>query len=92
MVTSLPFIDDLGFIASGSLVKEIVKALEKIAKEVIEWGRLNAITYNTSKTEAVLFHRQRLNKQLRKAKIKIGNEKISFNKEATRWLGVWLDS
>ena len=92
LVTSLPFIDDLGFIASGSLVKEIVKALEKIAKEVIEWGRLNTITYNTSKMEAVLFHRQRLNKQLRKAKIKIGNEKFSFNKKATRWLGVWLDS
>ena len=26
------------------------------------------------------------------AKIKVGSEKISFNKEATRWLGVWLDS
>lgn len=52
---------------------------------------LNAVTYDTSKTEAVLFsksHRQRLNKQLRETKIKVGNEKISFNKEATRWLGV----
>ena len=37
-------------------------------------------------------HRQRLNQQLREAKLKIGDEKISFNKEATRWLGVWLDS
>ena len=95
MVTSLSLIDDLGFIASGSPVKEIVKALEKVAKEVIEWGKRNAVTYDTSKTEAVLFsksHRQRLNKQLREAKIKVGIEKISFNKEATRWLGVWLDS
>ncbi len=95
LVTSLSFIDDLGFIASGSSVKETVKALEKVAKEVIEWGRLNAVTYDTSKTETVLFsksHRQRLNKQLREAKIKVGNEKISFNKEATRRLGVWLDS
>ena len=65
LVTSLSFIDDLGFIASDSSVKEIVRALEKVAKEVIEWGRVNAVTYNTSKTEAVLFsksHRQRLNK------------------------------
>ena len=95
LVTSLSLIDDLGFIASGSPVKEIVKALEKVAKEVIEWGRLNAVTYDISKTEAVLFsrsHRQRLNKQLREAKIKVGTEKISFNKEATRWLGIWLDS
>ena len=95
LVTSLSFVDDLGFIASGSSVKEIVKALEKVAKEVIEWGRLNAVTYDTSKTEAVLFpksHRQRLNKQLWEAKIKVGTENIPFNKEATRWLGVWLDS
>ena len=67
LVTSLSFVDDLGFIASGSSVKEIVKALEKVSKEVIEWGRLNVVTYDTSKTEAVLFsksHWQRLNKQL----------------------------
>lgn len=39
LVTSLSFAEDLGFIASGSSVKEIVKALEKVAKEVIEWGK-----------------------------------------------------
>lgn len=91
LVTSLSFVDDLGFIASGSSIREIVKALEKVAVEVIEWGRLNAVIYDTSKTEAVLFsksHRQRLNKQLRETKIKIGIKSISFNKEATRWLRV----
>ena len=95
LVTSLSFVDDLGFIASGSSVKEIVEALEKVAQEVIELGRLNAVTYDTSETEAVFFskyHRQRLNKQLREAKIKVDAEKISFNKEATRWLGVWPNS
>ena len=94
-VTSLSFVDDLGFIASGSSVKEIVGSLEKFAKEVIEWGKQNAVTYDISKTEAVLFsksHRQRLSKQLREAKIEVRTEQISFNKEATRWLGVWLDS
>lgn len=88
MVTSLSFVDDLGFIASDSSVKELVKTLENVAKEVIKLGRLNIVTYDTSKTEAVLFsksHRQRLNKQLREAKIKVGDEKISFNKEATQW-------
>lgn len=54
-VTSLSFIDDLGFIASGSSVKKEVKALEKIAKTVLECGALNAVTYDMSKTEAVLF-------------------------------------
>lgn len=77
------------------LVKEVVKTLEKVAHTVIEWGTLNAVTFDTSKTEAVTFsksNRQRLNKQLQETKLKAGNEEISFNKKATRWLGVWLDS
>ena len=84
MVTSLSFVDDLGFIASGSLVKEVVKTLEEVPCTVLEWGTLNAVTYDTAKTEAVLFsksHRQRLSKQLRETKLKVGNERISFNKE-----------
>ena len=95
LVTSLSFVDDLGFIASGNSVKEVVKTLEEVACTVPEWGTLNAVTYDIAKTEAVLFsksHRQRLSKQLRETKLKVGNERISFNKEATRWLGIWLDS
>lgn len=38
LVTSLSCIDDLEFIASGSSVKDVGKALEKVAKTVIEWG------------------------------------------------------
>lgn len=94
-VTSLSFIDDLGFIASSSSVKKVVKALEKDAKTLLEYGTLNAIICDMSKTEAVPFsrsRRQRLNKQLQEANIKVGSEKIVFNKEATRWLGIWLDS
>jgi hypothetical protein len=26
-----------------------------------------------------------------KAKIWVGNHEVQYNKEATRWLGVWLD-
>lgn len=36
LVISLSFIDDLGFIVLGSLKKDIIKVLEKIAKKVIE--------------------------------------------------------
>ena len=87
LVMFLSFVDDLGFLASENSVTEIVRSLEKVAKELIEWGKQNAATYDISKTEAVLFsksHRQQLNKQLQKAKIKIDTEKISFNKKATR--------
>ena len=67
LVTSLSFVNDLGFIASDSSVTEIVKSLEKVAKEVIEWRKQNAVTYDMSKTETILFsksHQQQLNKQL----------------------------
>ena len=54
-VTSLSFIDDLGFIASGSSVKKVAKAFEKNAKIVLEWETFNAVTYDTSRKEADLF-------------------------------------
>ena len=86
-VTSLSFVYDLGFIASGTSVQEISKKLKTMALSVFRWGLTNAVTYNTSKTEAILFsksHRQQLSKQLQETKIQVGNKKIMFNKEATK--------
>lgn len=68
ILVSLSFVDDLEFIASGTSVKEIAKALGKVSNLVVEWGRRNAVTYNTAKTELVLFFRakqRRLNQKLR---------------------------
>ena len=90
----LSFVDDLGFIASGASVKEIAKTLEKVSKVVLQWGKENAVTYDTGKTELVLFSKarpRRRNRQLRETTVLIAGEHIKFNKEATRWLGVWLD-
>lgn len=84
LVTSLPFVDNLGFIAAGRLVKKVAKSLENIAQAILGWEKINAVTYDMSKRETVLFsklHCQRLNKELREAKIKVGDEKISFNKK-----------
>lgn len=36
LIRALSFVDDLGFIASGSLVKDIALTLEKIAKTVLQ--------------------------------------------------------
>lgn len=65
LATALSFIDDLGFIVSGSSVKEMGKALEQVAKTVIEWGAQNAVTYDTSKTEAILFSKARRQKYIK---------------------------
>ena len=48
-----------------------------------------------SKTEAILFskaRRQKLTRQLSEAELKVGGQTVLFNKEATRWLGIWLDT
>lgn len=55
----LSFVDDLSFIFSGTLVQEITKALEKIGNPIVEWGRKNAITYNMTKIELVIFSQVR---------------------------------
>lgn len=54
-VMSLFFIDDLRFIALGSSVKEVVKALENFVKVIIKLGEQNTVTYNISKKKAVFF-------------------------------------
>lgn len=57
LITLLFFVNNLGFIALSSLVKKMIKVLKKITKKILTWEMLNAVTYNMSKIEAVLFSR-----------------------------------
>ena len=93
-ITCLSFIDDLGFLTADRSVSKIAKTLEKVGQIALEWGANNAVTYDTSKTEAVLFSRARRQKltKLLETRVRVGGETVCFKKEATRWLGVWLDS
>ena len=87
--------DDLGFLAAGNSVMEIKKVLEKAGKITLEWGTRNAVTYDISKTEAMLFskaRKQKLLEQLTASQLRFGRQTIRFNQDATRWLGIWLDS
>ena len=57
-------------------------------------GGANAVSFDTEKTEAALFTRKRgrqLRDRIQRARIVIQEHRVSFNQEATRWLGVWLD-
>ena len=86
-VSSLSFIDNLGFIAEGGSAKEVATTLEKVAAAVIEWGLQNAVSYNIDKIEAVLFTKAkpaRLRDIIQRTKITVGPKTLSFNKEATR--------
>ena len=94
-VTCVSFVDDLGFLTSGRSISIVGKLLEKAGKIALEWGGNNSVTYDMSKTEVVLFSKarhQKLVKQISETQLRFGGETVFFNKEATRWLGVWLDS
>jgi len=92
----LSFIDDLGWVATGSDVNQVVTTLERCAAKSIDWANRQGLQMNTAKTEAVLFtcrqgHKNDLWPKLT-AKIKVGNKFIPFNKQASRCLGIWTDA
>lgn len=91
----MSFIDDLGFLIGACSISKVGKLLEKEGEIALEWGANNLVTYDMSKPEATLFSQarhQKLVKQLSEMQVRFGRKTISLNKEATRWLGIWLDS
>lgn len=93
-VTCVSFVDDLGFITADRSISKIAKTLEKAGNIVLEWRANNTVIYGISKTEAVLFSKARQQKltRLLKTRLRVGGETVLFKKDATQWLGVWLDS
>ena len=94
-VHALSFADDIGLLAPGYSVQEACKQLQQAAKVAIDWGCRNMVQFDAEKTEAALFTRKRgrkLQNQIQKARIIVGNHPATINQEATRWLGIWLDA
>jgi hypothetical protein len=88
-------VHDVGWIATGSDVSQLVRKLESCAWESIDWAERQEHEFVTAKTEDALFirtcgHKKHLRPTLT-AKIPVGNAFVRFKKEATRWLGVWMD-
>jgi len=63
--------------------------LSRAGEVAVEWAARNRVVFDHDKSEAMLFSRKR---RVPTAMIKVGEREIGFNKEATRWLGIWLDS
>jgi Reverse transcriptase (RNA-dependent DNA polymerase) len=92
-IIALSFADDIAFLAPGKTVKDIQDALTNAGEQAIAWGLLNNVKFDVEKTEAVLFTKKRkIRQNLINYNIKIQSYNIKFNKEATRWLGIWLDA
>lgn len=85
-ITCLSFMENLGFLAAGNSVLEIKKALEKAGKINLDCGTRNAITYDISKMEAIMFFKDRNQKlvtQLTNTGLRFGGQTVWFNQEAT---------
>jgi len=77
-------------------VNQGVERLEACAAESIGWASKRDLQFDTAMMEAPLFTRRRGHKKHLQpkltAKMEIGNSFVRFNKEATRWLGGWMDA
>jgi len=67
----------------------VASKLSETATASIGWGRRNGVVFYQGKTEAAIFWRWR---HPPTATIQVGDNAVPFNTEATRWLGMWLDS
>ena len=88
-IHGLSFVDDIGWWASGKDDDKVAAKLSAAAKVAVEWVEGNGVAFDHDKTEAALFHREMTAPT---ATVTVGANTVPFNKEATRWLGVWLDS
>jgi len=88
-IRGLSFVDDISWWAEGRDDEVVAANLVAAATAAIKWAVENGVAFDHSKTEAILFHR---NRSTPSATVKVGGESVPFSKEAMRWLGVWLDS
>jgi len=89
--SGLSFIDDIGWWVEGRNDKEVAAKLSQAAAAAIEWAGKNGVAFDQGKMEAAMFWRRKRG-TVAAAKVKVGDSEVPFNKEATRWLGVWLKS
>ena len=88
-IQGLSLVDDISWWADGTDSRAVAVKLSSAAAASIEWAAKNGVAFDYGKTEATLFHKKR---SAPTATVSVGNNNVLFNKEATRWLGNWLDA
>ena len=80
-------------IASGVSVGEVSSLLGRAARHAIRWGQNNTATFEVGKAETILLSRNRRHwKDKTGEVVRVGNRDVRYNRGATRWLGIWIDS
>ena len=67
----------------------VATKLPEAAAAFIDWAERNGVAFDHGKTEAAI---SRGRGTAPNAAAKVGANTVLFNKEETRWLGVWLGS
>lgn len=96
-IQATSFADDSGFMIVAESISEVTTKLQKAGLTAVDWGEKNFLTFDLGKVEAILFdktlrRRKESRQQMYPAKIDLKGNSIRYNTEATRWLGIWLDS
>ena len=89
----ISFVDGVAWFVEGTSIEEVTVGLERCAAQNLLWAESNAVRFETSKTEAILLSKRRSHGKRRACRaIQVGRLNIHFAREATRWLGIWIDS
>lgn len=88
-VSGLSFVDNIELWAEGKGGKDgkaVAAMLTRAAAAFIDWAASNGVAFDHEKTEAAVFLRRKT------PPTEVWANSVPFNKEVTRWLGVWIDS
>jgi len=87
-VKALSFVDDVAWLVEEKDGDSLSAKLEEAATAAQGWADANAVSFVTSKTEAIVLSRMRRANTAKARGIQVGDKPIHFNKHATLWLGM----
>ena len=87
----ISFLDDVGWAVEGTDLDDVISKLERCSAASLRWASNNAVSFETPKAEAIHFSRRGRHRQCQRG-ARAGDQTVCFAREATRWLGIWLDS
>ncbi len=85
-VRAIGYADDVLLMVAGTAPKEIGKFMQKALMAVEEWAREQGLTFNSKKTQCILFSRAR-NGAPRAPRLKLNGEELKFSTNI-KYLGV----
>jgi len=92
----LCIVDNVGWVVTRNKVNQVGRKLKACAKVSIDCAERRELEFDTAKTELPLFPRRGVHKKYMRPQLTVMicmvNSFGRYNREATGWLGVWIDS